>query len=123
MNWIKLVKISTWFLLLILVHACTTKELSNFDSKSWKKDENGCLGSRKALVETVLARKQEILGYTEVEILRNFGKPDVNDLRRRQQKFYYYYVSGSDKCPNQENAKILKFRFNAIDKVQEILYE
>lgn len=106
-----------------LLIACESKTINNFDCKSWKNDENGCKGQRKQLVDSLLNRKNELLGFTEVEILKTLGKPDMNDLRRRQQKYYYYYVFNKQSCSKDSIDKIFKLKFNAIDQVQEVIYE
>lgn len=119
----QILKYISLLVLLLFIGACTSNKFENFDDKSWKEDRNGCTGKRRALVATILARKAEIYGLNEVEILHSFGRPDVNDLRRRQQKFYYYYTENATSCAGDSSTRTLKFRFNAIDKVQEILYE
>lgn len=119
----QILKYISLLVLLLFIGACTSNKFENFDDKSWKEDRNGCTGKRRALVAIILARKAEIYGLNEVEILHSFGRPDVNDLRKRQQKFYYYYTENATTCKGDSNTRILKFRFNAIDKVQEILYE
>ncbi|HTF81550.1 MAG TPA: hypothetical protein VL947_07490 [Cytophagales bacterium] len=107
----------------LVVCSCQSKQFDNFDSKLWKADKKGCNGTRKALIEQILKRKSEIYGFTEVDVLKNFGTPDMNDLRRRQQKFYYYYIYSAEHCPDDSISRTLKFKFNAIDQVQEVLYE
>lgn len=119
----QMLKYISLIIIALFMVACTSKKFENFDDKSWKEDRNGCAGKRRVLVATILARKAEIYGLNEVEILHSFGRPDVNDLRRRQQKFYYYYTENATSCAGDSSTRTLKFRFNAIDKVQEILYE
>lgn len=106
-----------------MLYSCESKKLENFEAQKWKNDRYGCNGDRKTLINTLLTRKKELIGFSEVEILQILGKPDMNDLRRRQQKFYYYYIFNTEKCNKDSINKTFKIRFNAIDKAQEILYE
>lgn len=108
---------------LFVLNSCNNSKFENFDNQAWKSDKNGCKGLRKTLVQEVLKRKKEIYGFTELEVIKNFGKPDINDLLRRQQKIYHYHLNHSEACSNDSAILTLKMKFNAIDKVNEIIVE
>lgn len=108
---------------LLFLAACNNNKFENFDAKAWKDDKNGCKGLRKTLASEIISRKQEIYGFTELEVIKSFGKPDINDLMRRQQKIYHYHLSHEEACPNDSTTLSLKMKFNAIDQVNEILIE
>ena len=116
-----------FFFLLFVVFACgkSLPEIKGFDREVWKNDQNGCASKRLPLSDAVLATKDKLLGFGEMDIVAVLGNPDQQELYSRNQKFYRYYLEPNGKCIGVTSAhpKMLVVRFNAVGLAKEINLE
>lgn len=115
--------------LFILITACSsTPELSiaEFDAYIWKRDKYGCSGNRLPMARALEEERDQLMGFSEQEILKVLGRADEQELYKRNQKFLRYYLTPNSLCDTTENVAALKkptmlqVRLNAIGMVNEI---
>lgn len=107
----------------LLFSGCTAAiELEDFNSDSWKQDNEGCNSTRLEEVQRLIQQKSSILGQSEARIIQTLGQPDRNHLFGRNQKTYYYYLTPSSDCPSHgDSSRFLHVRFNAVGIASELL--
>ncbi len=106
-------------LFLILLTSCySIPDLVDFDKDSW--NENSCEAPRYLQQELIINQKEKLLTEGQAEIKTLFGQPDEHELYNRNQKFFYYDLRKSD-CDTTEKLKRLSIRFDALDRVKEVL--
>ena len=101
--------------------------LENFDTTVWKNDRLGCKGQRATIFPHLSSQKDKIKGLGQNQVLQMLGKPDFHELASRNQRFYIYYYKQGKQCEkggkvNINQDKILRIRFDALDRVNEITY-
>ena len=110
--------------ILIVVGSCQSNiAFDSFDVDTWKKDRNGCQGSRMDLLPDLLNEQEKIIGLNQKSVSRSLGRPDRQELYVRNQKFFIYFVDPSASCSEQiakKQPRQLHLRFDAIGKVNEI---
>lgn len=118
-------KFITAILFIFLISACVEETKVSFDNDSWKEDINGCKKIRLGIYKEILDSQNEVLGLTNKQIIRIFGKPERNELYRRNQKFFIYQISPASKCDITNNTEtlFLFIRFNAVGLSQEVFVQ
>lgn len=100
--------------------------LGKLDLTAWRKDRNGCAGTRLALLPAFKSIAQGLKGKSSNEISFLLSRPDVNQLADRNQKFYIYYLESGPQCASRgakSNARSVALRMSAIGLVTEIIYQ
>ena len=117
-------------LLLLLMTGCghASPDIKGVDFTMWRQDQQGCLGTRSAAIDTLAAQKKLLLGLNEMEIVDILGKPDQQELYKRNQKFYRYMLFPGKQCrpasmPFSQDSLKLVVRFNAVGLAKEITFE
>ncbi|MFY0605405.1 MAG: hypothetical protein JXR10_01750 [Cyclobacteriaceae bacterium] len=111
-------KLLTVLLVLGLSACYSIPDLEGFDRDSW--NENACDKPRSAQQDLIIMQKEKLYKEGQAEIKTLFGQPDEHELYNRNQKFFYYNLS-SPEC-NQEGKKLrLSIKFDALDRVKEVL--
>ncbi len=99
------------------------RQISGFDSQTWKDDRHGCQGKRAQIWQQFSAGKGQLMGYSENDLKFLLGKAEKSELMERGQKLYFYDISGSDKCGKQaadQQPLQLLVRVNSLNKVSEV---
>ena len=101
-----------------------TPILERFDSKAWKNDRMGCKGGRAKAFPLLSIQKEKLKGLGQNQVLALLGKPDLQELAPRNQRCYIYYYKEGHQCQggklNIKQDLILRVRFDALDRVNEI---
>ena len=99
--------------------SCNKKiDLQNFDPQDWKRDFNGCDGSREILMNALGHIKPQLLGIRESQVLEILGNPNKQELGERSKKSYMYYIMPGKQCVFRKNeTKLLVVDFDALDRV------
>ena len=109
-------------LMLLGVFGCSDPiDIPNFDEEAWKKDVQGCSGTRQQLIDNLMLSKEELKGLNSSQIAAILGKPNITELAARNQKYYIYHVSGADACKESTTTSRLSIRFNAVGLSYEVL--
>lgn len=109
-------------LLLALLTACYSKpEIEGFDEDEWKTEIKNCKQSKVAQARLLIENKAQLLGKGQSKIKSFLGKPHANELYQRNQKFFYYRLTPPDSCANVDKELMLSIRFDAIDRVKELM--
>ncbi len=59
-----------------------------------------------------------------MDVVDVLGKPDLQRLDERNMKSYLYFLEPARTCTGgKENARVAILRFNAVDRVFEVVYE
>ncbi len=115
-----------YLLLLFLLVACgkPLPSLENIDLEAWKRDRQGCEGTRTRAIDPMKSQREKLISLSEMDIVKLLGKPDQTELYKRNQKFYYYFLEPSAECPGgNASAQRLTVRFNAVGLAKEIVFE
>lgn len=117
-----------WHLIVlsILLTACgkALPDLVGINISEWENDKNGCNGSRKEVMEKMIAQKDQLLSLTEMDMTSLIGKPDQTELYKRSEKFYKYYFHNGPGCPADSiQPKAMIIRFNAMGLAKEVVVE
>jgi len=80
------------------------KETQISFSKEWKTDTLGCLGIREKIINDSLKTIQKIIGITENNFIKIFGKPNHIKANERN-KIYLYWVTCGIIPPIKSNDK------------------
>ncbi|WP_207430535.1 hypothetical protein [Sabulibacter ruber] len=104
--------------------SCSSDQKFNFNSDSWKADQDGCKGERVKLKPQLEEIRLKLIGLREPTIRGLFGKPDSEELLQRSNKIYIYYITPGPKCTTAGQAgnavkNALAIRIDALGKVRE----
>src|SRR5690606_24103495 len=114
-------------LLILSLASCQGKtDITNFNEDQWKQDAYACKEQRANMEKDLLGARKELLGLTQQEIRKLLGKPERQELYTRGQKFFMYYLSPAVRCKEAgeiTNARMVFFRFSALNEVNEIFVE
>ena len=99
--------------------SCNKKiDLENFNPQDWRRDFNGCDGTREILMNALGHIKPQLLGIQESQLVEILGKPNKQELGERVKKSYLYYIIPGKQCVFRKNeTKILVVDFDALDRV------
>ena len=118
------VKILLSFICLLLI-ACDKKPevLAGLDFSLWEKDKFGCNGYRKNQVNLLQLNKDDLLTFSEKEIVNMLGVANETELIDRSEKYYIYILQGSTKCNKDSRDEViyLRLRFNSLGYSKEVL--
>jgi hypothetical protein len=111
-------------ILMLLLFSCTqSKELTGFDTESWKSDVMGCNAKRLALIDALMERKAELTGLGQEEVVAILGKADMHELYSRNKKSFSYFLSNGPDCDEAaENPPKLVIRFDGLGRSKDIIY-
>ncbi|MEQ6121308.1 hypothetical protein [Reichenbachiella sp. MALMAid0571] len=108
----------------ILLVGCEKKSLvlAELDFSLWENDKFGCNGYRKDQTNLLEHNKDDLLKFSEKEIVSMLGVPNETELIDRSEKYYIYTLQGGSKC-NKDNHTItyLRLRFNSLGYSKEVL--
>lgn len=107
-------------LISIFVFSSCKKEIDfkNFDPLTWRKDYNGCDGSREVQYIYLDKIKNEFIGVRETQLVEILGKPNKQELGERGKTTYFYYIIPGKQCVFRKNeTKLLVIDFDALDRV------
>jgi hypothetical protein len=107
--------------LLIFLNSCGPSiELpASFNQEVWKEDRNGCRSERIEMAEDIKNIGDQFIGLREHEIIKYFGKPDKEALKRRMNKTYIYYLHPSERCDSlSESSSSLRIEFESLGRVR-----
>jgi hypothetical protein len=112
---------------MVILGACSEKKtFSTFDADSWKGDKLACKGTRRQIAGDFEKIRRELLGMSQEEVIDLLGRPDYQLLLERTQKAFVYYIEPGAQCQSQDKtaskARIVSFRFNAMNRATEVLY-
>ena len=113
-------------LALMLLGACSVElpEIGgDFDSAVWKQDDKACNGERTAMLDDILAAKNDLVTLREADVRQLFGRPDNVELFSRSKKFYLYYVEKGGQCPDNaegDPGKRLEMSLDALGRLHEL---
>lgn len=108
------------FVSLVALASCRSSNFPELDWESWKQDKMGCNGNRAMLINELKSIKEEIKGRKMEDILKHLGNPDEKELVKRSKTYFRYFHSNHECSDNAEN-KFLQIRFNATERVDEII--
>ena len=112
---------------LFITISCSSEKatLDNFDTDVWKRDSKACGNERSKFADALMAQKDKLLGFNEIEIVNTLGKPDQQEIYKRHEKFYYYFLEPSAECERvgNDHARRLVIRFNAVGLSKEVNIE
>lgn len=113
-------KIFSVVLLLALTSCGPSIELpESFDEDVWKGDRQGCKCERIEMAEDIKNMGDQFIGLKEYEIIRFFGKPDKEALKRRMNKTYIYYLHPNESCDSlSESSSSLRIEFESLGRVR-----
>ena len=99
-------------------------ELREFNRTTWEQDKNGCGGTRKTIIETIVEQKSKLMGAEQKQITNLLGKADKYELYKRNQYFLVYSIDPGSSCAdyNKNKTANLTIRFNALGRVNEVVY-
>lgn len=92
-------------------------EIDGFDESAWNAQITDCDQGKVQQAEIILDQQDLLLGEGQAEIKTLLGQPSEHELYRRNQKFFYYDLTPQS-CTE---AKRLSIRFDALDRVKEVL--
>ena len=97
-------------------------EIKTFDHLSWQDDANGCQGFRLEQLHVVMDQQDQLLGWSENQIIQYLGPPDYRELYVRNQKFLIYYLEPSQDCDTlgKNNPLRMYLRMDALGDSKEI---
>ncbi|OJJ15081.1 hypothetical protein BKI52_40150 [marine bacterium AO1-C] len=118
-----LYRILVVFAALALYSCKTAPEISGFDSKQWKDDPMGCKNQRAKFFPILEKNKDKFIKVESGQILKLLGRPDRNELYKRTQRYYVYFVNSGSQCKGVKGnyGKILRIRFDALQRVSEVI--
>ena len=108
-------------ILLLCLNSCGPSiELpASFKQDIWKEDRNGCRCERLEMAEDIKNIGDQFIGLREHEIIKYFGKPDKEALKRRMNKTYIYYLHPSESCDSlSESTSSLRIEFESLGRVR-----
>ena len=109
----------------ILLIACEKKPvvLAGLDFSLWENDKFGCNGYRKNQVNLLQLNKDDLLKFSEKEIVNMLGVANETELIDRSEKYYIYLLQGSTKCNKNSRDEViyLRLRFNSLGYSKEVL--
>lgn len=108
-------------LLLFACSSASSPEIAGFDVEAWKSRINDCSQSKVAMAETLIQHQDKLLGKGQSAIKSYLGAPYANELYQRNQKFFYYKLTAGDTCASVDKPLMLSIRFDAIDRVKELM--
>ena len=118
------IKILLPFLCVLLV-GCDKKPiaLEGLDLAQWENDKFGCNGYRKKQIKLIELNKDDLLKYSEKEIVKMLGVPNETELIDRSEKYYIYTIDGDSKCNKESRDQViyLRLRFNSLGYSKEVL--
>lgn len=111
-------------LLILLAFGCTQESrLSGLDKNAWQEDAMGCQAARLEIIDDLMARKSEITGLGQEEIMELLGKPDMHELYSRNKKsFTYFLANGPDCATAVNNPPKLVIRFDGLGRSKDIIH-
>lgn len=109
------------FLMIILVSCYSTPQIEGFDEREWRTEIQRCDQSKVTLARLLIENQEQLLGEGQAEIKALLGNPYANELYQRNQKFFYYKLTPPDTCANVEEELQLSIRFDALDRVKELM--
>ncbi len=112
----------------LVLTACGGKEVDfgSFDLKRFKNDRGGCKSERANQIEEFKAIKPKLLGLSEREIVRYFGRYDFQVLDRRNEKIFVYYFEKGEHCQymqNKSTSQSVALYFNSVSLVKEVTFQ
>lgn len=105
--------------------ACkTAPKIEGFDSKLWKDDPKGCKNQRAKLFPLLEKNQNKLIKVESSQIMKLLGHPDKKELYKRNQRYYVYFVQSGGQCQDTKGnyGKILRIRFDALQRVSEIVF-
>lgn len=111
------------FTLLTLYSCKPAPTIKGFDSEQWKNDPNGCKNERAKLFPVLEKNRNKLIKVEAAQVLKFLGRPDKNELSRRNQRFHIYFVEPGGQCKGRKDnyGKILRIRFDALNRVSEVI--
>ncbi|MFT6881909.1 MAG: hypothetical protein ACI83W_001136 [Marinoscillum sp.] len=105
-------------IIFVLSGCYSIPNIEGFDQAAW--DANDCQNPRINQQSLIMEQQEKLLAEGQAEIKTLFGQPDEHELYNRNQKFFYYNLS-PDSCESLYQMKRLSIRFDALDRVKEVL--
>ena len=104
-----------------LCGACTQDiSIPDFATQKWEEDRQGCKGYREKAANVLINQRNLLIGANEKEIKNLLGKPDRQELQTRGQHYFVYEIKGGSGCPQPEGTRLLRIRFDALNRVSEL---
>ncbi len=105
-----------------MLSACG-KDLSvaGMDAQKWREDAHGCKGYREKVAGLLIEQRKNLIGANEKEIQHLLGKPDSRELQTRGQLYFVYEIKAGKGCENAGNPRLLRIRFDALNRVTELV--
>lgn len=96
-------------------------DLGRFNPEHWKRDFNGCDGTRESIYSFFEGVKPQMIGIREDQVLEILGRPNKQNLEERSKKSYLYYLTPGKQCVFRKNeARLIEVEFDALDRVKTI---
>ena len=116
MNLLKLLMLMLW------MASCSRDiRLEGFEAQKWSEDVHGCKGYREKVAGNLVKQRKLLIGANEMEIKKLLGKPDSQELQTRGQHYFVYEIKGGATCPDQSVTSVLRIRFDALNRVTELV--
>lgn len=105
--------------IIVFLSGCySIPNIDGFDRAAW--NANDCQNPRINQQSVIMEQQEKLLAEGQAEIKTLFGQPDEHELYNRNQKFFYYDLA-PDSCESLYQMKRLSIRFDALDRVKEVL--
>lgn len=95
--------------------------LDGFEAQKWIEDAHGCKGYREKTAGLLVKQRKLLIGANEMEIKSLLGKPDSQELQTRGQHYFVYELKGGSGCQDQSVVLLLRIRFDALNRVTELV--
>lgn len=99
------------------------KDITGFDEAAWRGDVRSCRNIRPTLVESLRNARDQFMGLNHREIIALLGKPEGESLESSAMRSYYYFTQAGPQCEKKPStASKVSIRFDALDRVDEIIF-
>ncbi len=115
-------------ILALIVSACSYSkplQIPGFKESVFSSDRGSCKNQRAAMRDLLFKNKDLILGISENEVFKTFGRYDYQGLGRKNEKSFVYFLEKGPQCDNIQNptqAEAMILHFNSIGLVKEVVF-
>lgn len=117
-----------FLILALLVAGCSYSkplQIPGFEKTIFSSDRGACKNERTKMRDLLFKNKDLILGISENEVFKTFGRYDYQGLDRKNEKSFVYFLEKGPQCENIQNptkAEAMTLNFNSIGLVKEVVF-